>query len=137
MELRTLTNAELLRIADHQFNAISGTDLELELIRRLQAADDAFASHEPLIDVLAELDIEDPAVLRKNLEALGDMPAEQVTALLDALADFDIDQADTLRKRLERADTLRKRLERADEFDQAMEDPAEFIASLQTLTTTE
>ena len=124
MNLRTLTNDELLRVAAHEFNELSGTDLEAELLRRLQNADEAFAQHEPLLNVLEQHDQDDPKALDELFDALGTFTAAKVAALLDALGDFDIDDAEQ----------LRRRLEKANEFDQALEDPAAFIASLSTTT---
>lgn len=120
--LATLTNAEILRHAQVDFDPLTGTALEAELLQRFQKHADFIDQLGPepetaraLLSALKQHDLEDPAQLKAQLQ------------LLDVLTDFDIDDPAV----------LRKQLERIAKFDQAMQDLAEPLAALQTLAITE
>jgi hypothetical protein len=122
VQLNRLTDDELLRRAYIAFGGLTRTNLEIELLRRLEIA----SENEPLLKVLESHGLDDPAALDKHLAAAADLPSN-VHELLDALAEHDIDDPEV----------LRKQLDRITKFDQAMQDLAEPLATLQTLATTE
>lgn len=66
--LRTLTDDELLRLARAEFDPLTSTDLEAELLRRFEECCAANAEVEPLLKVLDDHDIDAPAALEKALE---------------------------------------------------------------------
>lgn len=127
VSLRTLTDDELLRHAEVDFDPLTGTELEAELMRRFEDNAAIPAENEPLLKVLEDHGIEEPAALIKALKALGDMPVERVGSLLDVLLEFDIDDPVL----------LKKQLDRIAKFDEVMNDLAQPLATLQTLVLTE
>lgn len=127
MNLRTLDDAELLRHAQIDFDPITGTELEAELLRRFEENAAVTADNEPLLKVCEEHGFDSAVALDKALKALGDVPAETAGALLETCSEFDIDDPAT----------LKKALERNAKFEDLMNDLAEPLASLQALITTE
>lgn len=124
--LRTLSDDELLRLAHTEFDPLTGTDLEAELLRRFEEYGVTNAENEPLLKVLDDHDIESPIALDKTLRALKEQDADTVSALLDVLTEFDIDDPAT----------LKKALERNAKFEGLLNDLADPIASLHSLITT-
>lgn len=127
MNLRTLSDAEIVRMAHHDLDAITSTDLERELIRRLDAA-------VPLLAALVDhgYDAERSSGLSSDLKNLSqienDMPGislDEIVALQLVLSEFDIDDPAVLRKVLERDQKL----------SGVLDDLAKPLADLQSLTT--
>lgn len=81
MQLQTLTHNELLRHAHVQFDPLTGTELEAELLRRFEVLVDEEVAAQPLLDLLREFDIDDPATLKKLLQHNA-----QLHDVLDSLA---------------------------------------------------
>ena len=81
MQLQTLTHNELLRHAHVQFDPLTGTELEAELLRRFEVLVDEEVAAQPLLDLLREFDIDDPATLKKLLQRNA-----QLHDVLDSLA---------------------------------------------------
>lgn len=124
--LRTLDDNELLRLAHTEFDALTSTDLEAELLRRFEEYGVTSAENEPLLKVLEDHGIDSSIALEKTLGALKERDAESVSALLDVLGDFDIDEPAA----------LKKALERNAKFEDLLNDLADPIASLHSLITT-
>jgi hypothetical protein len=131
--LRTLSDDELLRLAHIVLDALTGTDLEAELLRRFEENGAVTAETEPLLKVLEDHGIDSSIALDKTLGALDktlgalkEYDADQVGALLDVLGEFDIDDPAA----------LKKALERNAKFDDLLQDLADPIASLHSLITT-
>lgn len=130
MNLRTLTDAELLRMARNDADPLFSTDLETELLRRLEDASAALRGYAPIVEYLEAFDLTKPKdveACKDALEFASDGSLPQAKALLDVLAEFDIDDPAT----------LKKALERNAKFDDLMDDLAAPLASLQALTTPE
>jgi uncharacterized protein YjgD (DUF1641 family) len=144
--LATLTNAEILRHAQVDFDPLTGTALEAELLQRFQKHadvidqlgldvddEDDVRQAKAAVELLSEEGSPEPETARALLAALKQHDIEDPAALkvqlqlLEALAEFDIDTPDA----------LRKQLDRIAKFDQVMQDLAEPFATLQTLVTTE
>lgn len=128
MNLCTLTDDELMNRAHIEFDPITGTALEAELLRRFEENAAVTADNEPLLEVLAKRGLEDPIALNKALETLStfdEFPAAK--ELLDVLSDFDIDDPAT----------LKKVLDRNAKFEDLKNDLADPLASLQELITSE
>ena len=81
MQLQTLTHNELLRHAHVQFDPLTGTELEAELLRRFEVLVDEEVAAQPLLDLLREFDIDDPATLKNLLQRDA-----QLHDVLDSLA---------------------------------------------------
>ena len=107
MQLTSLTNEELLRHAQVDFDPITGSELEAELMRRFAALIDEHKANEAAIAMLDDHGI-DPDKTKdiEKLEAALNFATEfqipDVCKLLDALLDHDIDEPEQLRKVLER-----------------------------------
>jgi len=86
--LTSLTNEELLAHGYTQFNTITGTDLEAELLRRF--------GH--LIDEVEELDNVVEVLDRHNLASA------ELTTMFELLDEFSVTDPKSLRQKLERAD---------------------------------
>lgn len=127
MYLQMLTDEELLRVARIELNDLVSTELERELIRRLEQRADEALARAPLDKVLDDHGIEKPEELQRALEALGNCDPKVAGALLDVLTDLDIDDPDV----------LRAALKRDAKFTDLMNDLAAPLASLQALATTE
>jgi hypothetical protein len=145
MDLTKLTDEELLRHAQLDFDPLTGTALEAELMRRFagHADDDA-----PLLAVLADRGYEDPHDLGRVLAAIGDWEAESLKALLGALNDADYEDLEELKEAIAMRDlaatfdiedheTLKKVLERDKALSDLGNDLAAPLASLQKLITQE
>jgi hypothetical protein len=122
------TNAELLRHADLAQNDL--TDLERELLGRLEAQVEENILNAGAIEVLEEFDIDTCTTkglehLRDGLQFFADFPEGR--ALLEVLQAQDIYDFKV----------LAKKLERLDKFDQVMEDLTDPLTTLQSLVTTE
>ena len=132
--LANLTDAEILRHAQVDFDPLTGTALEAELMRRFEqrmAANDVLAPLKSSIDDLG-LDLttsKDVTAVRDavRFSADRDFNVAGVQQFLDTLSDFDIDDPAA----------LRKQLDRIAKFDQVMQDLTEPLATLQTLATPE
>ena len=104
MQLTSLTDEELLRHAEVDFDPLTGTALEAELLRRfregLTVADDTG----PRVVVVDEFGIGDPADLRNRLEVFSDTWTPDVLKkALEVLEEFDVAEPDTLRAQLTKA----------------------------------
>lgn len=126
--LRHLTDDELLRYAHLELDPITSTDLERELIKRMEDGVATGALYEPVADRLDEYDFtktKDVERLQAQLDV--DLDAyRRDQALLDVLSDADIDDPKV----------LKQRLDRLDKFDALMDDLVRPLATLQTLATT-
>ncbi len=125
--LRTLDDNELLRLAHTEFDALTSTDLEAELLRRFEE----YAPSSPLLDVLDEQDVTDPKRLEELLldahkvaeafaphndlslfDVLDKFGINDTEALFNALAmvevleEFDLDDPVTVPKTLNAYDDL-------------------------------
>jgi hypothetical protein len=124
------TDAELLRHADLAQNDLTTTDLERELLGRLEAQREENTLTAGAVEVLDEFDIDtldtrDLERLRDALQLAADFPEGR--ALLEVLQAQDIDDFEV----------LAKKLERLTQFDQVMEDLTDPLITLQSLATTE
>lgn len=132
MSLATLDNETLLRHAQVDFDPITGTELEAELLKRFEALLDLQREYQPGIDLLNNRGV-DPEKT-KDIERVRDALAfaenhdlEKTNAVLDVLGDYDMHDPDALRKVLERDAQVRN----------FITDLAEPLASLQALVTQE
>jgi hypothetical protein len=143
--LRNFSDDELVRHAQVEFDPITGTELEAELLRRFE---DYSAEGAPLLAVLADLGYEDADGLRDALKATGDWEANDLKALLGALNDADYEDLDDLKEAIAMRDLalefdlddpeiLRKVLERDKALSDLSNDLAAPLASLQKLITQE
>ena len=99
MYLPSLSDAELVTHADATLDAMTSTELERELIKRLEAR--VSADTLPVIQIAEEFDI-DPEALRAVLEAHpGDL--NDYKALLAKLNDYDIHTLADLEHQIERS----------------------------------
>jgi len=124
MHLPMLTNEELARYARAEFNELTSTPLELELLRRLEqrAADDE--EEMAVLARTAEYDI-DADGIRKLGEALI-LDASNSAQLLSAIGEAGFDSP---------AEVKRK-FELAQQFRTLANDAGDVFARLTTLTTT-
>lgn len=145
MTLRTLRDDELLRRAYSEFNPLTSTELEAELLRRYE---DHAAEGAPLLAVLTETGYEDVDDLKAVLEAIGDWNGPDLKALLGALNDADYEDLDDIKAAIAMRDLaatfdiddleiLRKVLERDKALSDLGNDLAAPLASLQKLITQE
>lgn len=88
MQLNRLTDAELIQHAWIAHDPLTGTELEAELIRRLETAGQTLGELDPVTD----------AIENSHFEP-GDM-----AELFAVLEQFHVDDIKTLRQKLERAD---------------------------------
>lgn len=143
--LRTLDDAELLRHAQIDFDPLTGTELEAELLQRFE---DYSAEAAPLLAVLTDTGYEDADDLKGVLEAIGDWEAQDLKALLGALNDADYEDLDDIKAAIAMRDlaaafdiddpeTLKKVLERDKALSDLGNDLAAPLASLQKLITQE
>lgn len=88
MYLAMLTDDELLVHAEQTMDALTTSDLERELIKRLQARTEEGADNTSLVDALDEAGIED----------------EDLPKIVKVLDEFCVTDASHLRQKLERAD---------------------------------
>lgn len=125
---RNLTDGELLRLAYVELDPLTSTDLEAELLRRLEEGVNTGAQYDPVAEYLDAFDFTKTKDIER-FKALLDIDLEEhqrSKALLDVLLDADIDDAAVLKQRLDR---LAK-------FDSLMDDLVQPLATLQTLATT-
>lgn len=124
MYLQMLTNEELARYARAEFNELTSTPLELELLRRLEerAADDE--EEEAMLARASEYDL-DADGIRKLGEALI-LDASNSAELLSAIGEAGYDNAAALK-----AD-----LELAEKFAALACDAGDVFSRLSTLTET-
>jgi hypothetical protein len=103
MQLRTLTDDELLRHASNQLDPLTGTELEAELVRRFEAKDEEIAYFAEIEDELDEFDLTDDESTEACKAALQfgiDNDIKAVKKLLDVLTEYDIDDPAVLRNDL-------------------------------------
>lgn len=141
MILQSLTDAELVRIAQAEIDDLTSTPLEVELLRRFDVlatrVDSLHSAVSAIEDLGYDLDTTDDIErLKAALQAvdlierecgfdIAKGPAlERLKGLLDAALDHDLDNADA----------LRAVLSRDAKFRSLMTDLAEPLASLQALT---
>jgi hypothetical protein len=86
--LSSLTDDELLRHAHAQFDPITGTDLEQELLKRFAALVDELDGLDPITSAMAEVNLEAPDL-------------KEIFAVLD---EFSCTDLKSLRQKLKRAD---------------------------------
>lgn len=105
--LNTLTNEELLRHAYAQQDALTSTEVEVELLKRFGALIDAHDADQEQRQWLEKVDF-DPASAqqRAEVEKVLDLTREfehwDISGLLGLLSEYDLDNPDALRKVLER-----------------------------------
>jgi len=126
MYLPSLTDRELVHHADVTFDALTATDVQIELTKRFTAVLDELDSTEEARAMLDEYSVADPATLRTALDKAAALD-ERVNgiALLDLLREHEIDEPAELKKLLER-DT---------QLSDVLTSLAEPLASLQALAT--
>lgn len=103
MELRLLSNEELIRKAHTEINHITSTPLEIELIRRLEE----LTEWQPVLDVMQQhydsvKDCADFDDVLTNLDTLSNIAA--MPELLAVFEEHNVDDIKVLREKLERAD---------------------------------
>jgi len=102
MHLRMLTDEELARYARNQFNDLTSTPLELELLRRLEERAADGAEEEAVLDRAAEFDL-DADGIRKLGEALI-LNATNTAELLSTLGEAGYENAAALKADLQLAE---------------------------------
>ena len=103
MQLITLTYDELLRWAHTQLDALTSTELEVELLRRFEEHAALAAEAEPLLALMDEHSLADADELRKVIDKAAALDERlNGIGLLDVLREFDIDDPKTLKKLLQR-----------------------------------
>lgn len=132
MNLSALDNETLLRHAQVDFDPLTGTALEAELLKRFEELLDLHRELQPGVDLLNNHGV-DPEKT-KDIDRLRDALAfaenhelDKTNAVLDVLGDYDMHDPDALRKVLERDAQVRN----------FITDLAEPLASLQALVTQE
>ena len=103
MELRLLSNEELIRKAHTEIDNLTSTPLEIELIRRLEE----LTEWQPVLDVIQThydsvkdcADFDDVLTNLDTLTRIAPMPE-----LLGAFEDHNVDDIKVLREKLQRAD---------------------------------
>lgn len=108
MNLERLTTTELIQHAWQQLDSLTSTDLERELINRLEAQ---------------QTEIDELRTLAADSEALDD-PAE-FSKIVALLTEFNAPDAKTLRQKLERADKFYEIAEEAGDVFQRLTTLAE------------
>jgi len=98
MNLRTMSDSEFLRYANAQLNDLTSTDIERELLRRLESNQDQAEQIEGLVALADEYTFT-ASELRTVIESCP-LSLPEMAALLAALNDEDIHGADDLKKRL-------------------------------------
>lgn len=126
MYLSALTDRELVHHADVTFDALTATDLQIELTKRFTALLDEHEANQEAIELLDENNLTDPGALRTAIDKAGALD-ERVNglALIDVLLEFDIDSPDELKKLLQRDAQLRD----------VLDSLAQPLADLQALAT--
>lgn len=125
-----LTNEELVRHADLALDPLTSTDLERELLRRLETLVGENGLAAAALDVLDDFNFdvtktEGVEQIRDSLQFAVDFNPKSYRPLLDALVDHDIDTAAALIKRLELATA----------FESIANDAGDTLALLQDLIT--
>lgn len=128
MYLPSLNDRELAHHADVTFDALTATDLQIELTKRFTALLDENEANASLIDVLDDNGIDAADELRKVFDKVDALDEERVNglALLDVLLEFDIDDPAVLKKLLQRDAQL----------TDVLDSLAQPLADLQALATT-
>lgn len=135
MNLRTLTDKEFLRYANAQVDDLTSTDVERELLRRLEATDtelfEAASEAEFTADQLTNLS-----------QAMEGFTTERVIELLGVMLESDIDTKDLIEmlRALDQAgitetDELKESLEFAAKFRAIANDAGDVFTRLTTLIT--
>ena len=133
MNLRTLSDSEFLRYANNQLDDLTSSDIERELLRRLEATDtelfEAASEAEFTADGLTNL-----------AQAMEGFTVEQVTELLGVMLEADIEAKPLIAmlKVLDEAgitetDELKEALEFATKFQAIANDAGDVLARLSTL----
>lgn len=107
MNLANLTDDELLRHAHVQFEPLTGTALEAELLRRFEAHADTIAANAQVLTALDNLDLDltktkDVEKVTKLLKLVDEFDGWDIRALLELLSGQDLDNPEALRQVLER-----------------------------------
>lgn len=124
MNLSTLTDDELLRQARNEFDPLTGTDLEAELLKRFEDCSVTYADNEQRLELCSGRSLEE---CKAAFEFAEHQVLDEVTLLLAVLAEFDIDDPGA----------LKKVFERNAKFEDVLNALAEPLASLQALVTQE
>lgn len=104
MHLQMLTNSELARFAHSQINELTSTELEIELLRRLEARAGDDEEETAVLDRAAEYDL-DADGIRKLGEALI-LNASNTAELLSTLGEAGYDNAAALKTDLQLAENF-------------------------------
>ncbi|NYT45122.1 hypothetical protein H0A64_09840 [Alcaligenaceae bacterium] len=135
MNLRTLSDGEFLRYANSQMDDLTSSDIERELLRRLEAID---------TDLLLAIDDTKftPTQLVDLNEAMGSLDFVNTIKLLNHINDSAIDTGDVLAfiKLIEgsditESDELKEALEFATKFQAIANDAGDVFTRLTTLIT--
>lgn len=114
VDLTRLETEELLRHAYMQHNALTTTDMERELARRLENGE---RTNDDIDRVLSDFGVDDPedrphvAQLRRALQWETDWDPQIYEPLLEALSAAGIDDAKQLTRLLDRLDELEAAIE--------------------------
>lgn len=141
MHLRTLTNAELLRIAYAEYSELTSTSLELELLRRLEEAIGANDDVANTVEKLAEHefgDLEAAEILERAAE--HEFDADGLNKLGEALI-FNASNSALLLSAIGEAGfdspaEVKREFELAQRFRALANDAGDMFARLSTLTET-
>lgn len=130
MYLPSLTDRELAHHADVTFDALTATDLQVELAKRFTALLDRLEPFDALADKLHEagIDVEHNTGadrLVRFAEIASEFESWDIKALLDVLSAHDLDSPDELKKLLQRDAQLRD----------VLDSLAQPLADLQALAT--
>lgn len=125
--LASLTDEEIVRRAHVELDPLTSTELEQELLRRLELSIGEAEGTAALLRACDDAGVTE-AFEFEALKKVADKVDEfhDAVELLEVLADFDYEPG-----------PLRKALERLEKFDRALQDLVEPLATLQTLATTE
>lgn len=135
MNLRTLSDSEFLRYANSQMDDLTSSDVERELLRRLEAIDtDTF-------EAATELGFTGDDLRNLN-EAHAELSTKEVVELLDAASSTNISQIELILilkvlndADITEADELKESLEFAAKFQAIANDAGDVFTRLTTLIT--
>lgn len=133
MNLRTLSDSEFLRYANNQLDDLTSSDIERELLRRLEATDtelfEAASEAEFTADQLTNL-----------AQAMEGFPVQEVTQLLGVMLEADIDAKPLINilnvlddAGITEPDELKEALGFATKFQAIANDAGDVLARLSTL----
>lgn len=135
MNLRTLSDSEFLRYAHTQINDLTSTDVERELLRRLEATDTELFEAAGEAGFVAD-------ELTNLAQAMEGFTTERVIELLGVMLELNIDAKPLIemlrhldKAGITEADELKEELELANKFKSLANDAGDVLTRLTTLIT--